>query len=396
MPVPSPISRSSHPPAAVALALAAVIGSGCARGAQQRRGEAAPVPVTLAQAVRKTVAVYLRAIGQVEPVSAVAVRSRASGELQKVHFEEGQFVREGQLLFTIDPRPARAALSQAEAQLARDRAQLNQAEADVARYAKLVAQDFVTKQQYDQAETMVSTARALVAADEAAADNARLELAYATIAAPVSGRSGNLQVKQGNLVQANGAILVTVNQTRPIYASFAVPVQYLPAIRARQLKAVRVEAVPAQTSIEPAQGTLTFIDNAVDTATSTILLKATFPNEDEKLWPGQFVDVTLTLGEESNRVVVPSGAVQTGQQGTYVYVVDSEQKVELRAVKVARQDAAEAVIDQGLQGDETVVTDGQLRLVPGSKVQPRPPVGSQNGEGKDRKGEARAGAEKAS
>jgi len=394
--MPSPFSSSRHRSAAPVLAMAALMLGGCVRGAQQRRGEPAPVPVTVGRAVRKTVRVDLRAIGQVEPVSAVAVRSRASGELQKVHFDEGQFVREGQLLFTIDPRPARAALSQAEAQLVRDRAQLKQAEADVARYAKLVAQDFVTRQQYDQAETAASTGRALVAADEAAAENARLELAYATITSPVSGRTGNLQVKQGNLVQANGAVLVTVNQTRPIYVSFAVPVQYLPAIRARPLNALQANAVPTQTGMKPAHGVLTFVDNAVDTATSTILLKATFPNEDEALWPGQFVDVTLTLGEEPDRVVVPSGAVQNGQEGTYVYVVGPEQKVDLRTVKVARQDAAEAVIDEGLRGGETVVTDGQLRLVPGSRVQPKPRVGSQNGEAKDRSGQARGDSEKGS
>lgn len=392
----SPFSPSRHMNAAAALALAALALGGCVRGAQQRRGEPAPVPVTVGRAVRKTVRVDLRAIGQVEPVSAVAVRSRASGELQKVHFAEGQFVRQGQLLFTIDPRPARAALSQAEAQLVRDRAQIKQAEADVARYAKLVAQDFVTRQQYDQAETTASTARALVAADEAAAENARLELAYATISSPVSGRTGNLQVKQGNLVQANGAVLVTVNQTRPIYVSFAVPVQYLPAIRAHPLNALPAKAVPTQTGMKPAEGVLSFVDNAVDPATSTILLKATFPNDDEALWPGQFVDVTLTLGEEPDRVVVPSGAVQNGQDGTYVYVVGPDQKVDLRAIKVARQDAAEAVIDEGLRGGETVVTDGQLRLVPGSRVQPKPRVGSQDGEAKDRNGQARGDSEKGS
>lgn len=373
----SPSSR--HTSAATAVALACLVLGGCTRGAQQRRDDPPPVPVTVGRAVRKTVRVDLRAIGQVEPVRAVAVRSRASGELQRVHFEEGQYVREGQVLFTIDPRPARAALSRAEAQLARDRAELKQAESDVARYARLVAQDFVTRQQYDQAETAASTARAVVAADQAAAENARLELAYATIASPVSGRTGNLQVKQGNLVQANGAVLVTVNQTRPIYVSFAVPVQYLPVVRAR--RDLRARAVPAQTGMEPAEGALSFVDNAVDSATSTILLKATFPNEDEALWPGQFVDVTLTLGEEPDRVVVPSGAVQNGQDGTYVYVVGPGQKVDLRPVRVARQDAAEAVIDEGLQGDETVVTDGQLRLVPGSRVEPKP---------------AGAGAEKAS
>ncbi len=389
-------SASRRTTAAAALVSAALVTGGCVRGAQQRRGEPAAVPVAVGRAVRKTVRVSLRAIGQVEPVRAVAVRSRASGELQKVHFEEGQYVREGQLLFTIDPRPARAALTQAEAQLVRDRAQLKQAQADVARYAKLVAQDFVTRQQYDQAETMASTARALVAADEAAAENARLELAYATITSPVSGRTGNLQVKQGNLVQANGAVLVTVNQTRPIYVSFAVPVQYLPAIRAHPLKDLRAQAVPTQTGMKPAEGVLSFVDNAVDPATSTILLKATFPNEDEALWPGQFVDVTLTLGEESDRVVVPSGAVQNGQDGTYVYVVGPEQKVDLRAVKVARQDAAEAVIAEGLRGDETVVTDGQLRLVPGARVQPKPGVSSQNGQAKNRSGPARGDRENGS
>lgn len=392
LPVPSPAPRRPSGPAAVSLALLALTLAGCARGqGQQRRADGGAVPVTLGQAVRKTVPVQLRAIGQVEPMRAVAVRSRVSGELQRVAFAEGDLVAQGQVLFEIDPRPARAALAQAEAQLARDRAQLVQAQADVARYASLVAQGLVTRQQHDQAEAAAAAARALVAAEEAAVENARLQVGYCTVTAPVSGRTGLLQVKQGNLVQAGGSqVLVTVNQTRPIQVSFAVPALHLPAIRAPRGRSLPAEAVPVQTRQAPARGTLSFVDNAVDTATSTVLLKATFPNADETLWPGQLVDVTLRLGEEPDRVVVPSGAVQTGQQGTYVYVVGPDQKAELRAVEVARQDAVEAVVAKGLDGTETVVTDGQLRLVPGARVQARPAAGPA-GEGAPEGGKAPAG-----
>ncbi|NCO69577.1 MAG: efflux RND transporter periplasmic adaptor subunit, partial [Acidobacteria bacterium] len=312
MPVATISTRTSTRLPFVLLAFAVTAGACGGSAAKGTGGAPPPVPVTLGRATVTTVPVTVRAVGQVEPIANVAVRSRVSGELQQVHFSEGQSVHAGQVLFTIDPRPAQAALAQAEAQRARDSAALAQAETDVARYARLVADDFVTRQQFDQANTTVATLKAAIAADQAAIDSARLQLAYSTLVAPVGGRTGNLMVKQGNLVQSgDGKVLVTINQTRPIYASFAVPAQILPAILARRSDRMTVVATPAQTGGVGAEGILTFIDNSVDSATSTVLLKATFANQDESLWPGQFVDVMMTIAEEPNRVVVPAGAVQT-------------------------------------------------------------------------------------
>ena len=360
--LPTALARAAAAAAAAALLVA------CGNG---HRAQAArpSVPVTVAKVVEKTVPVTFRAIGHVEAISTVAVRARIGGDLQRIGFAEGQVVHAGQTLFTIDPRQYEAALRQAEAQLARDRAQLQQADKDIERYAGLVKQDFVTKEQYDQFVTTAASQRATVEADQASVDNARLQLAYCTIVSPVEGRTGNLMVKEGNLIKANDDKLVTINQMRPIYVSFSVPAQYLPAIRRRPLDAIRVLASVPDGGAAPADGALSFIDNAVDTTTSTILLKATFANADEVLWPGQFVDVTVTLGEEAGRVVAPAPAVQTGQQGQYVYVVKGDSTVELRPVKVDRMDETEAVIASGLAAGETVVTDGQLRLVPGARIE---------------------------
>lgn len=350
----------------VAGAVAAV--AACGGPLQQRTPP--PVPVTVGKTVRKTMPVRFRAIGRVEPIENVEVRARIGGELTKVWFREGQQVRAGDTLFSIDSRPYEAALRQAEAQLAKDRPLLRKAEEDITRYADLVKKDFVTKEQYDLIVANAESLRAAVAADEANVDNARLQLSYCTIKAPVSGRMGNLMVKAGNLVKANDdRPMVTLNQTRPIYAAFSVPAQLLPAVSARARGTIRVTAAQPGTSSRPAEGTLSFIDNMVDAATSTILLKATFPNDDEVLWPGEFVDVVVTLDEEPNRVVAPSQAVQTGQQGQYVFVVTKDRTVEMRPVKIVRMDEAEAVIADGLEAGETVVTDGQLRLVPGSRVE---------------------------
>jgi multidrug efflux system membrane fusion protein len=277
-------------------------------------------------------------------------------------------VSPGATLFTIDPRQYQAALRQADAQLVKDQALLRKAESDVQRYGQLVKQDFVTKQDYDQAVATAEALRATVASDQATIDNARLQVAYCTITSPLEGRTGNLNVKVGNLIKADDTPLVIINQIRPIFATVAVPAQYLPAVLKKNANPIRVSARASGSSAPPAEGTLTFVDNAVDTATSTVLIKATFANQDESLWPGQFVDVTVILGEEPNRTVVPSPAVQTGQQGQYVYVVKSDDTVELRPVKVDRLDETDAVIAQGLSGGETVVTDGQLRLIPGAKI----------------------------
>jgi multidrug efflux system membrane fusion protein len=352
----------------------ALTSSGCGRSARTQQGGRPLVPVTVGTVEQKTVPVSFRAIGHIEASETVEVRARVGGELQQVFFEEGQIVRAGDRLFAIDPRPFRAALAQAEAQLARNQALLAKAEADITRYAGLVKQDYVTKEQYDQIMADAAALKAAVAADQASVETARLDLDYCTITAPVSGRTGTIDVDVGNLVKANDDLpMVTINQTRPIEASFPVPAQLLPAVIARRADKVSVVAAVPGDPTPATEGTLSFVDNAVDTATGTILLKATFGNEDERLWPGEFVDLTVILGEETGRVVCPAAAVQTGQQGQYVFTVKEDRTVELRPVRVNRMDEREAVIDEGLQAGEIVVTDGQLRLVPGAAIEVKSP-----------------------
>jgi multidrug efflux system membrane fusion protein len=366
---PARTTSSLEPTLLTVVAVVTAVVTACGGGQQQRTVQPS-VPVTVGKVVEKTVPVTFRAIGHVEPIATVAIKARIGGELQKVWFTEGQNVRKGATLLTIDPRQYDAALRQAEAQLARDKALLEKAESDTRRYAGLVKQDFVTKEQYDQITSTAAALRAAVEADQANVDNAKLQLAYCTITAPVEGRTGNLNVKEGNLVKADDTSpLVTINQMNPIYVSFSVPAQLLPQLTKHNGNRIAVTATLPQNSGLPEQGVLSFVDNAVDTATSTILLKATFANQDERLWPGQFVEVVVTLGEEAGRIVAPAPAVQTSQQGQYVFVVKADGTVELRPVKVDRIDEAEAVIDKGLSAGETVVTDGQLRLVPGAQVE---------------------------
>ena len=342
---------------------------GCGGSQSGARSTPPPVPVLAGKVERRTVPVSFRAIGNVEAIETVGIKARVGGELQKVRFEEGKSVRAGDVLFTIDPRSYRAALDQAEAMLARDEALLAKAEDDTRRYAGLVEKDFVTREQFAQITSNAAALRAAVAGDRAKVESARLDLSFCTIAAPVSGRTGNLMVKVGNLIKANDdKPMVTINQTVPIYVAFAVPAQLLPAVLQRRTEAVGVEASIPGAAGPPASGTLTFVDNAVDTSTSTILLKATFANRDERLWPGQFVDVAVTLGEEADRVVCPAAAVQTGQQGQFVFVINDDQTVELRPVVVERVHLLDSIIASGLAGGETVVTEGHLRLAPGGRV----------------------------
>jgi multidrug efflux system membrane fusion protein len=356
-------------------ALAALGLAGCGDSAKGMQRGPVAVPVLAAKVELRTMPVSFRAIGHVEAIETVGIKARSGGELQKVWFREGQTVHAGEPLFTIDQRQYQAALDQAKAILARDQALLAKAEEDIKRYASLVEKDFVTKEQYAQITANAAALRAGVAADEANVEAAALDLSYCSINSPVTGRTGNLMVKVGNLVKANADTpMVTINQTAPIYVSFSVPAQLLPSVRAKRDDHVVVEAADPEAEGDPARGVLSFIDNAVDTATSTILLKGTFPNLDERLWPGQFVDVTVILGDEPNRVVCPTPAVQSGQQGQYVFVIKDDNTVEMRPVVGARSDERDTVIEKGLSAGETVVTDGQLRLVPGAAITLKEPA----------------------
>ena len=362
------------------LALVALIAA-CKRGGQQQgpqQGEG--VPVTVAQVEKKTVPQQVTAIGTVEPMHTVQVRSQVGGTLDGVHFREGQEVSKGDLLFTLDPRPYKAALAQAESAVHRDEAKLADAEANARRYEDLAKKEYVTRQQADSARAEAAALQATVRADVAAVEQAKLNLAYCTLRAPVTGRTGSVLVHAGNVVKANDATLVVIDQIQPIYVSFAVPERVLPQIRAKQGEQLPVVArlsdqkpgeVPESSAIrgEAAQGVLTFVDNAVNSVTGTILLKATFANKDETLWPGSFAMATVTLGEIRDATVAPSQAVQRGQQGQYVFVVKQDGTVESRPVVVAMQDERQAVIEKGLAPGEVVVTDGQLRLAPGARVQ---------------------------
>jgi multidrug efflux system membrane fusion protein len=328
------------------------------------------VPVVAGQVEKKDLPLQVKAIGNVEAYNTVSVKSQVSGEISEVHFREGQDVPKGALLFRIDPRPFEATLRQAESALARDRAQAQNAQEEAKRYAGLSEKGFVSRQEYDRARTNADALDAVVKADEAAVENARLQLEYTSIRSPIDGRTGAITVQLGNVVKANDIALVTINQVAPIYVAFSVPEQDLPAVkRYKNTGELRVEASVPQGGQRPVTGTLTFIDNQVNTQTGTILLKATFRNGDRSLWPGQFVDVVLTLTTERGRIVAPAPAVQTGQQGQYVYVVKDDMTADLRPVTPGRTIGDWTVIDQGLQAGERVVTDGQLRLVPGAKMQ---------------------------
>jgi multidrug efflux system membrane fusion protein len=371
--------------------LVALFALACHKGEASAQGGGAGVPVTVAKVQQKNVPLNVRAIGNVEPITSVTVRPQVGGVLLKVNFKEGQEVKKGDLLFEIDQRPLQAQLLQAQAMLARDQANAKDAAATARRYAALVKKEYVTQQQADNAEAQAQALRAALAADQAAVQQARLNLAYAQIRAPVSGRTGSLLVHAGNVVKATDDKLVVIDQVQPIYVSFSVPEQMLTQIRARAgASRLAVTAAPAlqDNAASPEQkaggaisgerhsGVLTFVDNAVDQTTGQIRLKATFANEDEALWPGQFVDVQLTLAEQQGAVVAPVEAVQRGQNGEYVFVVKQDGTVESREVTVSRADQHDAIIEKGLAPGETVVTDGQLRLQQGVKVQIKGEAGS--------------------
>ncbi len=366
------------------------------------------VPVSVARVVSKDVPVQVNAIGTVEACTTVSVKSQVNGEIRQVYFREGKEVKRGELLFTIDSRPFETDLRRTEANLARDNALLKQAEAnrerDVAqeknaeverrRYQQLLEKGVAAAEQFDTARTTdeallaavnadkaaIDNAKEAIRADQAAIDNSKIQLGYCEIRSPLAGRTGSLLVQAGNLVKANDtSALVVINQVSPIYVSFSVPEQYLQEIRRRDSsQPLAVRAVIPGEEKRPIDGVLTFIDNAVDSNTGMIRLKGTFGNQDRLLWPGQFVNVTLTLASQEGAIVTPSAAVQNGQNGTFVFVVKPDMTVESRTVTVGRTVGQETVILKGLRPGEQVVTDGQIRLMPGSSIQIKPPVQPNN------------------
>ena len=389
----------------VASLIAAAGVSGCGESVQQAASIPVPaVPVTVAKAVAKDVPVPVAGIGNVEAYSVVSVKSQVNGELTAVYFAEGQEVSQGAPLFEIDPRSFQADLSRAQANLARDTAQLRQSQANLARdaaqvrnaeveeqrYQQLIQKGVAAKEQYDQIRTNLEALQAAVQADQAAIENARegiradqaavetskIQLGYCSIRSPIDGRTGSLLVQRGNIVKSNDTTLVVINKVHPIFVNLSVPERDLPEIRKYMgLGKVKVDAVVPNDSRGPARGVLTFVDNTVDTATGMIRLKATFPNDDRRLWPGQFINAVINLTTQTNAIVVPSQAVQTGQLGSFVFVVKPDLTAEVRPITVGRVIGGETVIEKGLQTNETVVTDGQLRLFPGAKVQLKEPVG---------------------
>ena len=343
--------------------------AGCSKSSPVN--ETVPVPVLAAQAVVTNVPVRIDPppVGHVMPFSSVTIRPQIGGIISRIHFQEGQEVKQGDLLFTIDPRPAQAALEAARAALARDTAQLRNAKIQFDREQKLFDQKLVSQDEFDTSRATLDELTGSVAADQSQLTNAQLNLEFTAIRAPFDGRTGSLQFHEGNVVKAPDDTLLTINQIHPIYVVFAVAERYLPVIqREMAAKPLGVSATYENLAGPPPHGELTFIDNSVDVTTGTIELKATFANPDGVLWPGQFVQVALTLSELTNAVVVPSQAVQNGQNGQFVYVVKADQTVEQRPIKSGITLDSGTVVETGLSAGETVVTDGQLRLAPGVKV----------------------------
>ena len=336
----------------------------------QTGGAPETVPVNVAAVKQKDVPVQLRAIGNVEAYSTVAVKSQVDGELAQINFKEGQEVKEGDLLFMIDPRPYQAALQQAEATLVRNRTEANNAQVQAERFQRLVANNFISREAYDEVRTRAESLQATVKADQAAVENAKLQLQYCYIHAPITGRVGQYLVHVGNVIKSRDAPLVTINRIRPVYVAFSVPEQQLAEIRKRAAThELKVEAFLSSDGAPPPAGELSFIDNAVDMKSGTVLLKGLFPNADEMLWPGQFVTVALTLRTQAQALLVPAAAVQSGQQGQYVFVVGKDLTAQVRPVVTGMAVDDEVVIENGLGVGDTVVTRGHVRLAAGTKVE---------------------------
>ncbi len=379
--------------AATAAAIAAfgilavgLFAAGCSKGKGAPAGPP-PASVTSGTSKQADVPIEIQAIGTVQPKITVAVRALVGGQLMRVPFTEGQDVAAGDVLFVIDPRPYQAALDQARAALARDTAQEESADATARRYADLVKSDFVTKEQAEDALATAQASRATMRADSASIETARLNLTYCTIRSPISGRTGSVLVQLGNLVKANDTQpLVVINQIIPALVDFSVPQKDLAQIRSYAASgALPVDVTMPPDSTHAIRGTLTFVDNTVDLTSGTVMMKATFPNSDQVLWPGQFVNVILHLSVRKGAVVVPSSAVQPGQNGEIVWMIKADRTVEMRPVSTGGQWQGQTIIDQGIQPGEEVVTDGQVALYSGARVVIRtesgtpaaPPAGQQ-------------------
>jgi membrane fusion protein, multidrug efflux system len=417
----------------VCLLLAALVIQGCSKtdvsadapagkGGKKgkgRGGDGGPVPVVVSKVVQKSVPIEVAAVGNVEAYSTINVVPQVGGQLTEVYFHEGDYVAKGAKLFMIDPRPLEATVAQSEANLARDTALLQQAQANLARdtanqkyaretadrYGKLFEQGIVSKDQGEQLganadalaqlvmadKASIESAKAQILADKANIENIKLQLAYTTIYSPIDGRTGNLTVKSGNIVTPNTTILTTITQVEPIYVTFSVPEARLADVRRYMAQGTLQVEARGQDGTDTDEGQLTFVDNNVDTTTGTIKLKGTFQNASRRLWPGEYANVKLRMSMRQNALVLPNQAVQTGQDGTYVYVVKDDGTVEMRPVTTGLRVDQDMVIDKGVQTGETVVTEGQLRLAPGSRVQ----VGGANGpgglRGGDRGGDGKGG-----
>lgn len=339
-----------------------------------------PVPVKVAQAVQKNVPVQIKAIGNIEAYTSVAIKSQVSGQIARIHFTEGSDVEKGALLISIDPEPFQATLSQYEAALAKDQAQAKFAREQANRYEGLLKDGIVTRDQYESLHSNAESLAATLAADRAAIKNARIQLGYCSIRSPISGRTGTVALQPGNLVKANDLPIVTINQLSPIYVTFSLPETRLAEIkRAMAAGQLKIEAVIPNEPGSTETGTISFLDNAVNPATGTIKLKGVFANKARKLWPGQFTDVVMTLASRQNAVVIPTHAIQTSQEGEFVYVLRPDNTtVEMRQVTPGVATGDETVIEKGLAAGETVVVDGQLRLTPGAAVETKEtqPAGS--------------------
>ncbi len=328
------------------------------------------VPVKVAVASRKPAAVQFDTIGTIQTIASVAVKSRVDAVIDQVIVQDGQFVKAGDVLFKLDSRTAEAQLHQVEATLARDQATATNAQRDVGRYAPLVSKEFVSRQQYDTSTTTATALEATVRADQAQVENARVLLSYYTIVAPIDGRVGLVAIKRGNSIKANDVPLLTLNQIQPIYATFALPQSSLSEVRtALKDGPVAVRALPQGDKNKPVEGNVAFFDNAIDSTSGTLSIRGKFANDEQRLWPGQSVNVSVIVRTDADALVVPPASVQIGQSGNFVYVIKDDNTSEIRPVTVDRTIDGNAVISKGLNEGDKVVIDGQLRLAQGTRVQ---------------------------